>query len=98
MEKQAVKARTKWRDIKRAPRKAVPEVETGPPVKAEPEAAPEARVYRPSHHQKSKPMTLEEALLKMDKTKDYMVYRDSETDKVSVLVRRRDGHFDLVEG
>jgi hypothetical protein len=33
----------------------------------------------------------------MDKTRDYMVYRDAGTDRVSVLVRRRDGHFDLVE-
>ena len=29
---------------------------------------------------------------------DYLVYRDAETDRVSVLLRRRDGHFDLVEG
>jgi hypothetical protein len=42
-------------------------------------------------------MTLEEALLQMDKTRDYLVYRDSVTDKVAVLVRRRDGDFDLVE-
>jgi len=33
----------------------------------------------------------------MEKDRDYLVYRDSETDKVSVLVRRRDGHFDLVQ-
>jgi hypothetical protein len=33
----------------------------------------------------------------MDNTRDYMVYRDSETDKIAVLVRRRDGNFDLVE-
>ena len=42
-------------------------------------------------------MTLEEAILAMDKTRDYLVYRDAQTDRVSVLVRRRDGHFDLVE-
>jgi hypothetical protein len=42
-------------------------------------------------------MTLDEAILEMDKTRDYMVYRDAETDKVNVLVRRRDGNFDLVE-
>jgi putative sigma-54 modulation protein len=35
--------------------------------------------------------------MEMDKSRDYMVYRDAETDRVSVLVRRRDGHFDLVE-
>jgi hypothetical protein len=27
-----------------------------------------------------------------------VVYRDSETDRVQVLVRRPDGNFDLVEG
>ena len=43
-------------------------------------------------------MTVEEAVLEMDKTADYLVYRDAQTDQVSVLVRRRDGHFDLVEG
>ena len=48
--------------------------------------------------QKRKPMTVEEAVMEMDKTKDYLVYWDAQTDRVSVLLRRRDGHFDLVEG
>jgi hypothetical protein len=34
----------------------------------------------------------------MDKSRDYLVYRDAKSDRVSVLVRRRDGNFDLVEG
>lgn len=99
LEKQCVKARTKWRDTKRTPRKATSEVETEKPAPAdaEPESEPEPRVYRINHHQKRKPMTLEEALMQMDKTRDYLVYRDAETDRTSVLVRRRDGHFDLVE-
>jgi hypothetical protein len=42
-------------------------------------------------------MTLDEALLVMDKNRDYLVYRDAETDRVSVLLRRRDGNYDLVE-
>jgi putative sigma-54 modulation protein len=97
LEKQCVKAVTKWRDAKRTPRKGAPEVETEPaaPNGARPEA--ERRVYRVNHHQKRKPMTLDEALLEMDSSLDYLVYRDSETDRVSMLVRRRDGHFDLVE-
>ncbi|HLK63534.1 MAG TPA: ribosome-associated translation inhibitor RaiA [Bryobacteraceae bacterium] len=101
LEKQAVKARTKWRDTKRTPRKATSEVEAEPVVEAEVEQEPapeiEQRVHRVNHHHKRKPMTLEEALLQMDNTRDYMVYRDSETDKIAVLVRRRDGNFDLVE-
>ncbi|HTS31610.1 MAG TPA: ribosome-associated translation inhibitor RaiA [Bryobacteraceae bacterium] len=97
LEKQAVKARTKWRDTKRTPRKATSEAEAEPAVEAEPEHGVEARVNRVNHHHKRKPMTLEEALLQMDDTRDYLVYRDSETDRISVLVRRRDGNFDLVE-
>ena len=95
LEKQCVKARTKWRDSKRTPRKAVPEVEAEPAPATEPET--DGRVFRVNHHRKRKPMTLDEAILEMDKSRDYLVYRDAETDKVNVLVRRRDGNFDLVE-
>jgi putative sigma-54 modulation protein len=95
LEKQCVKARTKWRDSKRTPRKAAPEVETERPAPVEVDGS--GRVYRVNHHQKRKPMTLDEAILEMDKSRDYLVYRDAETDKMSVLVRRRDGDFDLVE-
>ncbi|HTB13915.1 MAG TPA: ribosome-associated translation inhibitor RaiA [Bryobacteraceae bacterium] len=55
------------------------------------------RVYRVNHLDQRKPMTLEEALLEMGKEDDYVVYRDADKECVSVLVRRRDGHFDLIE-
>ena len=94
LEKQVLKARTKFRDNKRAPRKSSSEAESEPaPVEAEP--APQVNKI---NHQKRKPMTLDEAVLEMDKSRDYLVYRDAQTDRVSVLVRRRDGNFDLVEG
>ena len=99
--KQAVKAREKWRDTKRTPRKANAPVEPEPPAAmaaAAAEAKAEQRVYRVNHHEKRKPMTLDEALLEMDKSRDYLVYRDADRDRISVLVRRRDGHFDLIEG
>jgi putative sigma-54 modulation protein len=100
LEKQSVKARTKWRDAKRMPHKSAPEVETEKPVLAEAEAdgEPAHQVYKVKPALKRKPMTVEEAVLEMDKSRDYLVYRDAQTDRVSVLVRRRDGHFDLVEG
>ncbi|HUB32089.1 MAG TPA: ribosome-associated translation inhibitor RaiA [Bryobacteraceae bacterium] len=104
LEKQAVKARTKWRDTKRAPRtKAASEAEaehTGAVAGAvgeEMETGAQPRVHRVNQHQRRKPMTLDEAMLEMDKQRDYLVYRDAETDRVTVLVRRRDGNFDLVE-
>ena len=98
LEKQAVKARTKWRDTKRTPRKANASAESEPSAAAEPEAAPERRIYRVNHHERRKPMTLDEALLEMEKDRDYLVYRDADSGRISVLMRRRDGHFDLVEG
>lgn len=96
LEKQVLKTRTKFRDKKRTPRKATSEAESEPAAAPEAEAEA-ARVHRINHHQRRKPMTLDEAILEMDKSRDYLVYRDAETDRVSVLVRRRDGHFDLVE-
>jgi putative sigma-54 modulation protein len=100
LEKQCVKARTKFRDAKRVPRKSASEVETDKPAQAEGEADPEPgrQVYKVKPAQRRKPMTVEEAVLEMDKNRDYLVYRDAQTDRVSVLLRRRDGHFDLVEG
>ncbi len=101
LEKQALKARTKWRDTKRAPKQETAS-EAEAPAEAEAEAEQEetdtqARVHRLNNHQNRKPMTLEEALLRMDKRRDYLVYTDAETERVSVLIRRRDGDFDLVE-
>jgi putative sigma-54 modulation protein len=100
LEKQCVKARTKWRDAKRMPHKSASEVETEipSPGEVESDAAPGQQVHKVQPPQRRKPMTVEEAVLEMDKTRDYLVYRDAQTDRVSVLVRRRDGHFDLVEG
>jgi len=100
LEKQCVKARTKWRDAKRVPRKSAPEVETenGFAAEAETDVASARQVFKIKPALRRKPMTVEEAVLEMDKTRDYLVYRDAQTDRVSVLLRRRDGHFDLVEG
>src|SRR5438270_2053329 len=58
LEKQAVKARTKWRDTKRTPRKVASEAEAERPVDAEvepePEHAAQTQVHRVNHHQKRK--------------------------------------------
>lgn len=102
LEKQVLKLRSKWRDTKRGPKQ--PWSEESPLEPVEPVAAgiesdlgSEKRVFPFDRHADQKPMTLEEALLEMEKNLDYLVYRDAETDRVSVLLRRRDGHFDLIE-
>jgi putative sigma-54 modulation protein len=44
-----------------------------------------------------KPMTVDEAMIALEGGEDYITYRDSKTDRVRVLIRRRDGKIDLVE-
>lgn len=57
-----------------------------------------AKVYRVANHWHSKPMGLDEALLKIGRSHDYFAFIDCDSGKLSVLIRRSDGHFDLVEG
>ena len=42
-------------------------------------------------------MTLDEAMLEVGSGQDYFVYRDAKTNRVCTLVRRNDGHLDLIE-
>lgn len=52
------------------------------------------RVTRPT----VKPMSAEEAALRIEGSdQEFLVFRDSTTEKLSVLYRRRDGDFGLVE-
>jgi putative sigma-54 modulation protein len=90
LDAQAVKQRDKWRVTHR--RAAKP---ASAPVK-EAAAKPAPRVYRVNSSRR-KPMTTEEALLLIDGKSNHLVFRNSETDNLAVLVRRVDGHFDLIE-
>ena len=103
LEKQILKQHQKMRDTKRVPKpeKVAPELPVEVPPLAAAEAEPEAetvpQVFRNNHHERRKPMTLEEALLEIGEDRDFVVYRDAETDRVSVLLRRRDGNFELIQ-
>jgi len=68
-----------------------------PPKGASGKNSRRKRVFRVNHNDGSKPMTLEEAMLEMEESQDYMVYRDAQTERVTVLMRRPDGNFDLIE-
>jgi putative sigma-54 modulation protein len=110
LEKQALRTREKWRDNKRSPRTSeepAPAAAPAPPKKVRGRKVEsktmaqlpdeEQRVYKVDEHKKRKPMTVEEAVLDLDKHRDYVVYRDADTGRTTVLIRRRDGHLDLVE-
>ena len=102
LEKQVLKLRAKRRDTKRSPRQEWEEAtaaEAEEPLAPAPSGEPdiESRVFRVNSRASRKPMTLEEALLEMEGNRDYLVYRDAQTDRLSVLLRRRDGNFNLIE-
>jgi putative sigma-54 modulation protein len=112
LEKQAIKVRAKWRDSKRVPRKETAPVEpvvavAAPPVKLSQKKGAaakkhgkngsKARVHHIDGQEQRESLTLEEAIAEMGSERDYLTFRDAKTGAVNVLVRRRDGHFDLVE-
>jgi len=75
---------------KKAAAKAAPKAE-------EAEELRPARIIRASARANGKPMTLEEAMLAMEDGRDYLLYRDADTDRLQILIRRSDGAVDLVE-
>lgn len=109
LEKQIVKLRRRWRDTHRDPKgvrvnkeewETVAGTEegapTGKPTQIASNAAAKPKVFRVNYNG-SKPMTLEEAMIEIENHPDYVVYRDSDRNCLSVLVRRPDGNFDLIE-
>jgi len=78
---------------------------TAPPKAAKKAAAPGKRrspkVFRvgqtETRDHRAKPMTVDEAMLEIDAGEDYLVFEEATTGKRNVLVRRKDGDFDLVE-
>jgi putative sigma-54 modulation protein len=104
LEKQMGKLRDKRRDVKKGPREGwdkeasantINQAESRSPEPLPPANNGKPRVFRvqPSDN---KPLTLEEAMMVID-DEPYMVYHDARSNRLSVLVRRADGHFDLVE-
>lgn len=104
LEKQAIKVRAKWRDSKRVNRKEGTLAVAGSPepvakakTKPRPKSAAKAKVHHIDGQEPRQALTLEEAIAEMGNGLDYLTFRDAKTGAVNVLVRRRDGHFDLVE-
>ena len=101
LEKQAIKVRAKWRDSKRVPRKET--IAEEPPAPAIVPAGrnhrngAKTRVHHVNDQDLRRSMTIEEAIEEITADQDYLTFLDAKTGAVNVLVRRRDGHFDLVE-
>lgn len=93
--KQVQKVKEKFQSRKkgRKPLKVVAPVPGGPI----PAAPPSPRIL-PARRYRVKPMTQEEAaILLADSDDQFIVFRDSETNKVGVLYHRTDGNLGLIE-
>jgi putative sigma-54 modulation protein len=96
IEQQAHKLKGKWNGRKRgaAGHKAVP-----PPAAAAGGAQPAGarRIIRATRYA-VKPMSVEDAALHVESGPEtFLVFRNSDTDAVTIVYRRRDGHFGLIE-
>lgn len=95
LEKQALKLKSKIKD-KHQKAKKVSEI---PPAAEEikPAATNTARIIDVTNYP-VKPMTAEEAVLRIDEDENqFVVFRDAETQKFSVLYKRKDGNYGLIQ-
>jgi len=92
IEQQAQKLKGKWGERKRhvTPRQIVA---TAP----EPAGSATKRIVRASRYA-VKPMSVDDAALRVDSGPEtFVVFRNAETDAVSILYRRSDGNYGLIE-
>jgi len=92
IEQQAQKLKGKWAERKR--RGAGARVVAAPPSSDGPRSQ---RVVRATRYA-VKPMSIEDAALRVeDGTETFVVFRNADTDAVSILYRRKDGNLGLIE-
>ena len=93
IEQQAVKLKGKWDERKR--KSAGSRVVPTPAAEKPP--APSRRIIRAKRYP-VKPMSTEDAALRIDDAAEsFVVFRNSETDAVNILFRRKDGNLGLIE-
>ena len=95
IEKQALKLKKKVIDRKQGARRSAA---VAPEPDGQLEATPRPPRIVAARRYSVKPMTTEEAALRLSTEADqFVVFRDADTDRVGVLYKRRDGNFGLIE-
>ena len=100
-EKQGRRSRKKFMDTRRRAQRALEEEHHWPVNVLASESVGDTgdgtpRVVR-THNLPIKPMTIDEASLQLKESKnDFFVFRDSVSDRISVLYRRRDNNYGLI--
>jgi putative sigma-54 modulation protein len=96
IEQQAQKLTGKWQGRKRrgAGTRAIP---APPPADAALEAAASRRVIKATRYA-VKPLSIDDAVQRLSAgPESFVVYRNADSDAVTILYRRTDGHYGLIE-
>jgi putative sigma-54 modulation protein len=107
LQQQAERIKTKWSERKRSDsRRRVPRVvraggapgaNRGPAAAVPERNDGEPRVIRATRYA-VKPMSVEDAVLRLDDAAEsFLVFRNADTDAVSIIYRRKDGNLGLIE-
>lgn len=95
VEKQAMKLKKKIIDRKQGARRTS---SVAPTPDGQLEATPRAPRIIPARRYSVKPMTAEEAALRLSSDpQQFVVFRDADTDRIGVVYKRNDGNFGLIE-
>jgi putative sigma-54 modulation protein len=94
IEQQAQKVKGKWAERKR---KGAGARAVSVPPNGESVSLPAPRIVRASRYP-VKPMSVEDAALQVNTDRDnFIVFRNADTDAISILYRRKDGNLGLIE-
>jgi putative sigma-54 modulation protein len=94
IQKQALRLKKKSIDRKQGAKRAA----AGAPADRELEASPRPARIIAARRYSVKPMTAEEAALRLtDESDQFLVFRDADTARLGVLYKRHDGNFGLIE-
>ena len=94
IEQQAQKVKGKWAERKRKGAGARTE---DVPANGDVNAGPAARIVRARRYP-VKPMSVEDAALQVNADREsFVVFRNADTDAISILYRRKDGNLGLIE-
>jgi len=95
IEKQALKLKKKMIDRKQG---AMPTASFAPQPDGGVEASPRPPRIINARRYTVKPMTAEEAALRLsDESDQFLVFRDADTNRLGVLYKRKDGNYGLIE-
>jgi putative sigma-54 modulation protein len=98
VEQQAKRLKSKWAERKRsATSRRAPAPDVRARARAEAPDGGGARIIRATRYA-VKPMSVEDAAMRVeDATESFVVFRNADSDAISILYRRKDGHLGLIE-